>query len=105
MLSRPVRLAILDPHALFRSALRNYLLEQMNVDFIIQAGNLPELLNKLGSSKIDILIMDSTAEGKNCIDTVKEIRTECPYIQILILSMSTEIDLISDLLEAGISGC
>lgn len=104
MLSRPVRLAILDAHVLFRKTLRNYLLEQKNVDFVIQASHMAELLDKLRSSTIDILIMDSMLEGVNCIDAVKTIRAGYPLIHVLILSMSTEIDWISDLLESGIHG-
>jgi DNA-binding NarL/FixJ family response regulator len=104
MLFRPIRLAIVEAHVLFRKTLRNYLLDQKNVDFVIQASNLAELLDKLRSATIDILIMDSMVEGVNCIDAVKTIRTEYPFIRILILSLNTEMDLINDLLESGIHG-
>ena len=104
MLSKPIRLAILDSHVLFRKTLRNFLLEQKNVDFVIQASRMAELLDKLSLSTVDILIMDSMVEDMNCIDAVKTVRTEYPFIHILILTMSTEMDLISDLMDSGIHG-
>jgi DNA-binding NarL/FixJ family response regulator len=65
---------------------------------------MPELMEKLKSTAVDVLIMDSLVPGMNGIDAVTTIRTKFPSIRILVLSASTDMDLISDLLESGIHG-
>jgi len=67
MLSRPIRLAIVDDHVLLRKTLRNYLLDQRNVSVVIQTSDIPELLDNLGSSAVDIVIMDSMVSGMNTL--------------------------------------
>jgi len=104
MLSRPIRLAIVDDHVLLRKTLRNYLSDQKNVVVVIQTSGISELLDRLGSSAVDIVIMDSMLPEMNGTDAVTLIRNKYPSIRILILSMSTDMDLVSDLLEAGIHG-
>jgi DNA-binding NarL/FixJ family response regulator len=53
---------------------------------------------------IDILIMDLMVPAINDTDAVTQLRTIYPSIRILILSMCTDMDLVSDLLESGIHG-
>lgn len=84
--------------------MRNYLLDQRNVSVVIQTSDIPELLDNLGSSAVDIVIMDSMVSGMNCIDAVTLLRNKYPSIRILILSMKTDMYQVSDLLESGIHG-
>src|SRR3984957_10501667 len=104
MLLNPVRIGVVAGHVLFRKTLRNYLLAQKNIGVVLQASDIPELLGKLTSSMIDILIMDLMVPGINDTDAVTLLRTRYPSIRILILSMCTDVDLVSDMLESGING-
>jgi DNA-binding NarL/FixJ family response regulator len=104
MLFRPVNLAIVDDHLLFRKTLKNYLAEQKNINVPILAANLFDLLNQLRDTPIDILLIDLFIPGVNGSDVMNTLRSEYPGIKILALSMSTDMDLISDLLDAGIHG-
>jgi DNA-binding NarL/FixJ family response regulator len=89
---------------LFRKTLKNYLLHQKNIGVVLQASDIPELLDKLTSSMIDILIMDLMMPGINDADAVTLLRARYPSIRILVLSMCTDVDMVSDLLESGING-
>jgi len=104
MLSRPVNLAIADDHVLFRKTLKNYLSEQRNLNTLLQASDVYELLAKLKHSSIDVLLMDVFMPGLNGDDAIKMIRYEYPDIKILVLSMCTDMELISEMLESGIYG-
>lgn len=104
MLSRPINLAIVDDHSLFRKTLKAFLCEQENINVVIQAADMIDLFSKLKVSSIDVLLMDIFMPGLNGNEALKIIRTEYPAIKILALSMSTDLDLISDLLDAGIQG-
>jgi len=104
MLSRPINLAIVDDHALFRKTLKSFLSEQGNMNVAVQASDIFDLLRKLRSSSIDVLLMDIFLPELNGNDALIHIRREFPSLKILVLSMSTDINLISDLLDAGIHG-
>jgi DNA-binding NarL/FixJ family response regulator len=104
MLFNPINIAIVDDHALFRKTLKNFLSEQENLHVAVQASDIFDLLNKLKTSSIDVLLMDVFLPVLNGNEALKTIRIEHPDIKILMLSMSHDMDLISDLLDAGIHG-
>lgn len=104
MLFRPITLGIVDDHALFRKALKNYLSEQKNISVSIQASDIPELFNKLKDNSVDVLLMDVFMPGINGVDALKATLDMHPGIKILLVSASNDMDLISDLLDCGIYG-
>src|SRR6187402_2434801 len=104
MLLRPINLAIVDDHALFRKTLKRFLSDQENINIPVQAADIFELVNKLKTSSIDILLMDIFLPDLNGNDALKIIRKEYPDIKILVLSMSTDMNMVSDMLDAGIHG-
>lgn len=104
MLFRPINLAIVDDHSLFRKTLKSFLSEHSNINVAIQAADMFDLLTKLKTMSIDLLLMDIFMPGLNGNEALKIVRTEFPSIKILVLSMSTDVNLISDLLDAGIHG-
>src|ERR1700724_1325131 len=104
MLFRPVNLAIVDDHSLFRKMLKSFLSEHENINVAVQAAEMLDLFNKLKTSSIDVLLMDFFMPGLSGNDALRIIRSEYPAIKILVLSMSTDMDLISNLLDAGIHG-
>jgi DNA-binding NarL/FixJ family response regulator len=104
MLSRPINLAIVDDHVLFRKTLKAFLSDQENFNVTVQAADMFDLLNKLRTTSIDVLLMDIFLPELNGNEALKGIRSEYPAVKIIVLSMSTDLDLISDLLDAGIHG-
>jgi len=105
MLSSYVNLAIVDDNALFRKTLKSYLSEQNNIHVAIQASDIFDLLNKLRGTPIDVLLINIFLPELIDNEMLKAIRSEYPNIKILILSLSNDLDLISDLLDSGIFGC
>jgi DNA-binding NarL/FixJ family response regulator len=101
---KSIRLGIVDPHALLRKILRNYLSEQQNIQIPIQVSDMLELFQNLKADKIDILLMDMIQPELNAFEAIKLLRNEYPDIRILVLSMNMDMNLISDLLDAGIHG-
>lgn len=100
----PISLAIVDAHVLFRKILRSFISEQKDMNVPIQTSDISDLLDKLKSSSIDILLMDVFFPELNSIDAVKIIRDEYPGLKILVLSMTADMDMISTILDTGIYG-
>jgi len=104
MQPNPIQIALVDDHTLFRKTLTHFLSEQNNIRVAIQAADIPDLLSKLGHTRVDILLMDIFMPKIGGNEALKLIRQEFPALKIVILSMSTDISLICDLLDTGIHG-
>ncbi|OQP61079.1 DNA-binding response regulator [Niastella vici] len=104
MRMQTINLAIVDHHTLFRKVLKNYLSGQDNIFVTIQVRTMTELLEELKYKPVDILLMDLFMPGLNGLEAAERIRREYPAIKILILSVSMDMDLISDLIDVGIDG-
>ncbi|HVU57051.1 MAG TPA: response regulator transcription factor [Puia sp.] len=104
MLLKPIDLALVEDHALFRKTLKNFLLAQDRINVTIQAPNISDLLNKLKTASADVLLMDIFLPELIGTDVLRAIRSEYSTLKIILLSMSTDMNLISSLLDAGIHG-
>jgi DNA-binding NarL/FixJ family response regulator len=104
MLSQTTSLAIVDDHALFGQALKSYLSEQKNFTVLIQSSEILDLLDKLKSIPVDILLMSLHIPGLAGVDAIRTIRFKHPSIKIIVVSKSTDLAIISDLLDSGIHG-
>jgi chemotaxis response regulator CheB len=91
----PINLAIVDEHVLFRKTLKNYLSEQKNFTVVVQTSDEVELFDQLSRLTVDILLMGIAVPGLNENNTLEIIRARYPSIKVIVLSMSTEMDLIS----------
>ena len=101
---RPVSLAIVDDHILFRNILQNYLSKQENIQVAIQATDMADLFEKLKHTSIDVLIVNVFIPGLDVNESIKSLRSNYPDIKVLILSRNTDIGSIAELLNAGIHG-
>jgi DNA-binding NarL/FixJ family response regulator len=102
MLSRPINLAIVDDHALFRKTLKQFLSEQDDMNVAVLAANTSDLFVKLTTSSIDVLLMDIFLPEPDSNEVLKIIRSKYSGVKVVALSMSTDMDLISDMLDAGV---
>jgi DNA-binding NarL/FixJ family response regulator len=104
MLPQSINLAIVDDHTLFRKVLKNFISDYPNINVVIQSPDIPDLLNKLKSVHVDIIIMDLFMPGINGFDAVKIIKGQHPNVKILVLSMCTDMNSLSLLLDSGVYG-
>jgi DNA-binding NarL/FixJ family response regulator len=104
MLTKLINLAIVDDHTLFRKTLRNYISEHKNANVVIQSPNIPDLLQKLKDYHVHILLLDLYLPGISGFDAVKIIKSEYPDIKILVISMCSDLSLLSDIVDAGVYG-
>jgi DNA-binding NarL/FixJ family response regulator len=102
MSKKSIDLALVDDHILFRQILSDFL-SQNNFNVTLQAANATELLDKLKDSQVDIILMDLFMPKLNSIDAIKIIRHEFPHKKLIVLSMCTDVKIVSGLLDLGIN--
>jgi DNA-binding NarL/FixJ family response regulator len=104
MLLRQINLAIVDGHSLFRKTLKSFLSEQEKISVILQGAELSEVIKKLKTTSVDVLLIDVFMSGLNGTDEIKYLCEEFPDVKVVALSGTIDLKSIRDLLEAGIFG-
>lgn len=104
MLTKPANIAIVNDNTLFRKALKTYLSEQRNIHVIIESPNISDLVSKLKNAFVHVLVIDVFMLKIGDHEVVKFMKSQYPDIKILGLSMSSDMETLSDLLDTGVYG-
>jgi DNA-binding NarL/FixJ family response regulator len=104
MSMKPINLAMVDEYPLFIKVLKNYLGEQKDIDVVFHTSDLPDLFEKLKHFTVDLLLIDVSISQQDVLEALTAIRNSYPKIRVLVLSKSTDISLVNDLLDLGIHG-
>jgi len=102
----PVRLAVVDDHALFRAGLVSLLSEMAEVSVVGEAGDGQGALEIVYQHKPDVLLLDVNMPGISGVEVVRALRDlpESEQCRILMLTISkSEQDLLGAI-EAGADG-
>lgn len=99
-----IRLMIIDDHELIRAGLIQYFGRQPGIAVVAEASNGDELLEKLKTISVDILLLDLNMPGISGTELIAMIKNLYPGLYILILSAHYEIQMVLSALKAGASG-
>ena len=99
-----IRIAIADDHKLFRKGVILSLRPYTQLEFVLEAENGQELLDKLGNSGAQVVLMDLRMPGMDGIETTKAIAQRFPDIKVLILTMYEDERFVYHLMENGANG-
>jgi len=94
---------IVDDHPLFREGLVSLLSKQMDCDVVGEAREGEEGITKAAELHPDVVIMDISLPDMNGIDATRHIRKSLPDTKVIVLSMHSKIDFITDAFKAGAS--
>lgn len=99
-----IRLGIVDDHSLFREGIGMIVSGMKDIELCLEAESGEELLDKLSTTKIDIVLMDIEMKGMNGIQTLKKLDTQEDKPKVIILSMHNEPRMVSYMMEQGANG-
>ena len=101
----PIRVMIVDDHAILRAGVREMLQDEEDIQVVGEAGSAEETLQLLNNgTEVDVVILDVTLPGQSGIDLLKTLRRDRPELQILVLSMHPERSFAVRLMRAGANG-
>lgn len=99
-----VRVLITDDHELVRAGLVHLFEGAIGIEVAEQAANGEELLLKLQTTRVDLLLLDMDMPGENGLDLIRHIKMDYPDLLMLILSMHDEANVVYRAIQAGASG-
>ena len=99
-----IRVLIADDHKMVREGLRRILEFDGEIQVIDEADNGEECINKIRSSKPDIVLLDINMPVMNGIEALQEIRKKKLKIKVIILTVHNEIEYLLRAVDIGIDG-
>jgi DNA-binding NarL/FixJ family response regulator len=104
MPSNKIHLAIVDDHILFRKTLKDYISSNSDFNVVIQSSDISDLLTRLKDLDVQVILLGIFITQLYGSQVVRMIKDVYPNIKVLVLSMGTDLDVLSDLLDAGVNG-
>jgi two-component system, NarL family, response regulator NreC len=102
--TEPIRVLVVDDHTLFRQGIVALLDSQPDIVVVGQASEAQGAMAATLRLLPDVLLMDVTMPGINGLDAAGEIKSRCPGVQVLILTIHDREDYLYRALRAGASG-
>ena len=100
----PIRLFIVDDHAIVRAGVRMLLNAQDSLEVVGEAESAEEALQALPDVGADVVLLDLSLPGMNGIEAVRILRKRLPETRFIALSMHEDPEYVQGFLEAGGSG-
>ncbi len=103
-MSEPIRIVIVDDHAIVRRGLRQLLDGEDGFEVVAEAEDVESARRYLRGHHPDVLVLDLNMPGEASIDAIPGLRSEFPATQIVVLTMQNEPAYARSALGAGVLG-
>jgi two-component system response regulator NreC len=104
MSAAPIRILLVDDHAVLRAGLRMLLEAEDGFEVVGEAGSGEEGVGKAARLRPDVVVMDLSMPGQGGLEATREIAALDQGTRVLILTMHGEEEHLLPVLEAGGSG-
>ncbi len=98
------KILIIDDHPLFREGLKSLIARNPGFEVVGEAGNGRKGLRMAKELAPDLVVMDISLPDKSGIDLTRDIRSHLSETRVIIVSMHSKIDHISEAFRAGATG-
>ena len=102
--ANPVRVLLVDDHAVVRSGLAAFLLAFDDLELVGEAGSGEEAVRFCEEHRPDVVLMDLVMPGMDGAAATRAIRERWPQVQVIALTSFKEKELVQGALEAGAIG-
>ena len=103
-MSNPIRVLIVDDHAMVRSGLAAFLAVSDDLELVGEAQDGAEAVRQVAELRPDVVLMDLVMPGTDGVKATRTICERCPSTRVLALPSFPEDQLVQQVLEAGATG-
>jgi DNA-binding NarL/FixJ family response regulator len=100
----PIRVLVVDDHALFRRGLEMVLAQETDIEVVGEASDGAEAVDKAGDLLPDIVLMDVRMPRRSGIEACRTIKEVAPSTRIIMLTISDEEADLYEAIKAGATG-
>jgi DNA-binding NarL/FixJ family response regulator len=100
----PIRVLVVDDHALFRRGLEMVLAEEPDIELVGEASDGAEAVEKAGEALPDVVLMDIRMPKSSGIEACRAMKEVSPSAKIVMLTISDEEEDLFEAIRAGASG-
>jgi len=101
---RPLRLLLVDDHALFREGLISLLSYQDDFTVVGEAEDAESALDRARALEPDIVLMDIELPGENGVTATQQLKMELPDLTIVMLTVHDDSQTLFEAIKAGAQG-
>lgn len=103
-MAAPIRVVVVDDHALVRQGFRRILEDDESIAVVGEAGNGMEAIALVKKVEPDVVVMDMAMPEMNGLHATIELAKQRPATKVLILSMYSDEQYVRNALDAGARG-
>ncbi len=100
----PIRVLLVDDHALFRKGIASILASERGFEVVGEAGDGLEALERAKELMPDVILMDIFMPGANGLEATRRIKETFPYVKIVMLTVSEEDQNLFEAIKSGAQG-
>ncbi|MBQ1080371.1 response regulator transcription factor [Nocardiopsis sp. B62] len=100
----PIRVLVVDDHALFRRGLVSVLNDEVDIDVVSEAADGDEAVVLATELRPDVVLMDVMMPNSTGIEACPRIRAAVPEVKFVMLTMSEDEADLFEALKAGATG-
>ena len=100
----PIRVLVVDDHALFRRGLVSVLNDEADIDVVSEAADGDEAVVLATELRPDVVLMDVMMPNSTGIEACPRIRAAVPDVKFVMLTMSEDEADLFEALKAGATG-
>jgi two-component system, NarL family, response regulator LiaR len=104
MTNPPIRVLLVDDHAVVRGGLRFFLASSDSIEIVGEGANGGEALELVAQLVPDVVVMDMMMPGMDGITATRELRRRFPQVRVLALTSFGEGEIVQQALQAGAIG-
>ena len=99
-----IRLMLVDDHDIVRTGLKSFLESQAGLQVVAEANSGESAIERALEAQPDVLVMDITMPHMDGLEATRRLRTLCPAIKVLALTVHADKQYFFEMLAAGASG-
>jgi DNA-binding NarL/FixJ family response regulator len=102
-LGRPVKVALVDDHHLFREGLR-LVLTARGIDVVGECPSSAGVFELVARERPDVMLLDLSLADADGITLLRELRSRCPELQVIVVTMHRDPETVRQALRGGAAG-